>query len=332
MHRHDRSAARLHLHSGNSIASRLQQVACQELEIRMQTTESSRVALRPQGSKAKGISLHIGLNSVDPRHYQGWSGPLQACEADADDMKAIAVARGFSSQQLLTAAATRNAVREAITNAAANLAAGDIFFISYSGHGGQVPDRNSDEEDAQDETWCLYDAQLIDDELYALWRTFAPGVRILVLSDSCHSGTMAKQAFLSALNATGVLHALLAPAGEQPAIRAMPDAVAQRVYRGNREFYDALQDKLLGDKSGPSPRASVLLISGCQDNQTSADGAFNGLFTSNLLRVWKQGSFTGDYRAFHKAIGDRMPPVQSPNYYRTGAPDSAFDAQAPFTI
>ena len=39
---------------------------------------------------AKGLALAIGLNAVDPRHYQGWSGELNACEADARDMSAIA--------------------------------------------------------------------------------------------------------------------------------------------------------------------------------------------------------------------------------------------------
>ena len=33
----------------------------------------------------KGVSLHVGLNKVDPQHYAGWSGPLNACEADAED-------------------------------------------------------------------------------------------------------------------------------------------------------------------------------------------------------------------------------------------------------
>ena len=35
----------------------------------------------------QGISVHIGLNSVDPRHYEGWAGQLTACEADAKDMQ-----------------------------------------------------------------------------------------------------------------------------------------------------------------------------------------------------------------------------------------------------
>ena len=34
---------------------------------------------------AKGISLNIGLNSVDPNHYGGWDGQLAGCENDAND-------------------------------------------------------------------------------------------------------------------------------------------------------------------------------------------------------------------------------------------------------
>ncbi len=66
---------------------------------------------------------------------------------------------------------------------------GDIYFLTYSGHGGQVPDTNGEgESDSSDETWLAYDRQIVDDELYELWAKFKPGVRIVVLSDSCHSG------------------------------------------------------------------------------------------------------------------------------------------------
>ena len=37
------------------------------------------------GGKPKGISLHVGLNRVDPVHYLGWKGELVACENDARD-------------------------------------------------------------------------------------------------------------------------------------------------------------------------------------------------------------------------------------------------------
>ena len=39
--------------------------------------------------------------------------------------------------------------------------------------------------------------------------------------------------------------------------------------------------------------ATVLLVSGCQDNQLSLDGFSNGLFTENLLAVWADGGWSG---------------------------------------
>src|SRR6267142_3078276 len=117
----------------------------------------------------KGISIHIGLNRVDPVHYGGWDGELTACEFDAKDMRALARAQGFTTHMLLTTAASTAAVTRAMTQAAAALLGGDMLLLTYSGHGGQMPDTNHDEADRQDETWVLYDRELVDDELYSLW-------------------------------------------------------------------------------------------------------------------------------------------------------------------
>jgi hypothetical protein len=285
----------------------------------------------------KGVSLHIGLNAVDPSHYAGWSGPLTACEADAEDMQAIGKSRGYATTILKTAAATREAVQEGIKAAVKKLGKGDMFLLTYSGHGGQVPDKDGDEpDDLQDETWCLYDGELLDDELYRLWLSFPAGVRILVLSDSCHSGSAVKVAFAN-LSSEASRTALQSVGVEGPVrFRFMPDDVALRTYRQNAAFYDKLQ-KPAGRKTRAGAAkaalgATVRLISGCQDNQISADGTFNGLFTGMLLRVWNNGSFKRDYAAFHKAIVKRMPPTQTPNHYVIGAHNPAFAAQVPFTI
>ena len=77
---------------------------------------------------AQGISLHIGLNSVDPGHYQGWDGKLVACEFDAKDMTKIAAAKKFSASQLLTADATSINTIKAMRDASRKLKTGDIFF------------------------------------------------------------------------------------------------------------------------------------------------------------------------------------------------------------
>lgn len=279
---------------------------------------------------AKGISLHIGLNSVDPRHYGGWSGPLNACEADAEDMEAIAKKEKYETTLLLTNEATRDNVVQGITRAAEGLGEGDIFFLSYSGHGGQIPDEGGDEDDLEDETWCLYDGEMIDDELRELWAKFQPGVRVLVLSDSCHSGTVVRMAY-DELATTGILRQPVSGANiHTPMFRAMPDEMALRTFRQNRTFYQNIMRGLPRDPS--QIRATVRLISGCQDNQLSQDGTFNGLFTGTLLRVWAGGRFEGNYHQFHSRILRRMPPTQSPNHFVTGLPNPAFDSDRPFRI
>jgi metacaspase-1 len=292
-------------------------------------------------ANAKAMSLHIGLNTVNPKHYEGWSGPLAACEFDANDMAAIAKAQGMAAKKLLTKAGTRKAVLAGIRGAAKALKKGDLFFLSFSGHGGQVADASGDEPDKQDETWCLYDGQLIDDELYFELSKFAAGVRILVLSDSCHSGTVTRAR----------------PAPPPPGTRAklMPPDVALRVYAEHQGFYDGLQravakaagkapladpDAVLATLSVQSGRvqsiakkfkAAAILISGCQDNQVSLDGDHNGAFTGQLRRIWNNGKWKGTHVQFHAQIVAGMPASQTPNLFLLG-PAGTFAAQTPFKV
>lgn len=278
---------------------------------------------------AKGISLHIGLNQVDAGHYAGWSGDLGAAEADAISTQAIAKKAGHEARVLLTKAATREAVKGGILDAASRLVAGDIFFVSYAGHGGQVPDENGDEPDRADETWCLYNGELIDDELLQLWKSFAAGVRLLVVSDSCHSGTVTRAA-RGQLDTAAAAKELRAFGIDKPVFRFMPPDVVIRTYQANKDFYDQLGRSVPAEAG--EVQATVRLISGCQDDQTSADGLFNGLFTGTMLTVWSDGAFKGDYATFHSEIVKRMPKTQRPNHNVIGPSAPAFDAQKPFAV
>ena len=272
----------------------------------------------------KGYALTVGLNAVDPQHYQGWSGPLVACEADATDMANLLKAQAFTVTTLLTKQATRAAVRSKLHDAAKQSKSGDIFVYTNSSHGGHLPDLNGDEDDGQDETLCMYDGEIIDDELYQCFSEFAAGVRVLVLSDSCHSGTVTR------LSRNGDILAL--PPTEGPAVRAMPPTVALRTYQANRQLYDELLRNPALKQSREAVKAAVLSISGCMDNQTSSDGTFNGLFTATLLRVWNAGKFTGSYKRFWKQIVSRMPSDQTPNFFWANDRDAAFERETPFTI
>jgi hypothetical protein len=300
-------------------------------------------------SGAKGLGLHLGLNSVSAAHYGGWSGELEACENDANDMAALGKSQGFSPTVLITKKATRSAFLKALRAAASQLKPGDFFFLTYSGHGGQVPDVTGEEPDKKDETWCLYDGQLIDDELYLELGRFAAGVRVVVLSDSCHSGTVTREA----------PPAMLAPPDASVRSKWMPAEVARRTYAFHKAFYDDLQrevarqSKTAGAPVDPDAalaaiahhssgggrvtsitgefKPSVLLISGCQDNQTSMDGPHNGAFTAQLLKVWNHGAYSGNYPAFHARIRAGMPASQSPNLFTLG-PCGSLLAQQPFRL
>jgi hypothetical protein len=295
---------------------------------------------------SKGAYITIGLNKVDPESYGGWDGELKGCENDARDMASIAKSVGAEGVTFLTDQATSGNVIKSLYDAASNLDTGDLLILSYSGHGGQVGDVTADEEDGCDETWCLYDRQMIDDELYSMWSKFKPGVRILVFSDSCHSGTAVRYVFYESFAAaiesqkTAIQNIKPSEVGQEGAsllldsvqrTKAIPFKLSWEMYVKNKVFYDTLQF-LTGPTEKAVIGASVLLISGCQDNQLSGDGDDNGLFTWGLKRIWADGAFKGNYFDFRKSIAAILPPSQTPNYYTVGSPSLAFEAQTPFSV
>lgn len=140
-----------------------------------------------------GVSLHIGVDRVDPAHY-GSDLALPSCVNDAREMERIAALLGYDPVRLENEAATCTNVSAFLRNASMNLFAGDALFFTYSGHGSQVPNDSADDEpDLMDETLVLHDRMMIDDEIYALLREFREGVRIHMVFDSCHSATAFKQ-------------------------------------------------------------------------------------------------------------------------------------------
>ncbi len=308
-----------------------------------------------------GMSLHIGINYLDANHYtddgKPWEGRLAAAEADALAMYHIANQQGFAAKQLFSREATRTNVTEEILKASMHLVAGDTFFLSYAGHGGQVPDTSGDEGDGLDETWCLYDGQIIDDELLKMWSTFKEGVRVLIISDSCHSGTVFRSGtnrstaeITSARREDGSRdknHAVKKSSAVREAVtnqtvngtqyRFMPTRGAYQTYKGNREFYDEI---LKGKNINvPEIKASIRQIAACRDNQLAKEGKTNGFFTETILIVWKNGRFKGDYDRFFKKIHRKMTNwwirwrrgvTQEPWTEEFGMPDAEF--KYPFTL
>lgn len=86
---------------------------------------------------SNAISLHIGLNKIDSSVY-GTDGALAGCHNDARAMQGIASSLGYKTTILLDDKATAGSVVKAISEAAKVLTGGDVFLLTYAGHGSQL--------------------------------------------------------------------------------------------------------------------------------------------------------------------------------------------------
>jgi metacaspase-1 len=279
---------------------------------------------------AKGYALAIGLNSVNKKHYEGWDGKLNVCEKDALDIAAFLKKKTISVTNLLTKEATRDNVLKELDRLAAKAVSGDLVVVYYSGHGGnEIPDLNKDEDDPWsdkfDESWCLYDAQLIDDELYFQWKKFKKGVRIIVVSDSCFSGDIVK-----ALD------------GNKRKSKAMEAETGNNTWKANQKFYKSILKKLDSSElqlykstKTDKVRATLLQISSSQEGQPSVPESQwfpdNSLFTGVLMKAFADTK----YKSYEQLVSDLkkiMPDFQTPNEQVLGDKSIKILLQSPFKI
>jgi hypothetical protein len=354
------------------------------------TTSWDELLAQP-GRPPIGLALCIGLNFIDPQVY-GTSGRLTGCVPDADAMRRL-LGPSFLTRTLYDLpevnrrrlaedrVASRQWVRRWIDRAAlgpkfdgqGGLRQGDIFVITYAGHGSDGRrDTNRDEaqgkppDDGHDETWCLYDGEMIDDERAELFSRFQPGVRIVSISDSCFSGSHARaledrdliireverelavrdpgarEAAVSDMEQrfTALEDSLRgAPRGVEAEsiplpVRQLPPAAKEHL--ANSPEYVDMMAEVEAEISAPRAAsldvsAHVIAIGSCSDSQTAADMGTNGLFTSRLLQVWNAGTSLQNYHTFFSALAASMPSRQTPQIDQFGKSPS-FAGQKPFSV
>jgi metacaspase-1 len=255
------------------------------------------------------VSIHIGVDRpndhlVPLQHSEGtaWGMAGLASRAECDR---ILVLRG--------AAATRAAVHDALAGAAGALAGGDTLLVTFSGHGGQEPDRNDDERHGSDESWCLHDGVLLDDHLAGYWRLFAAGVRIVVVSESCYSGGMAR---------TSGSWVPDAGTGAAPRMRGAAAGGLLR-YRGGTDGDAGGAWAVQPSYDSCAIQASVLMLTASAEGQPAQEG----LFTRSLLHVWADGAFEGSYCELYRQVRERVMAqhaAQEPQLLLLGAAGAAF--------
>jgi hypothetical protein len=140
-----------------------------------------------------------GVESKSDRH---WSN-LEGCVNDAEEVKALVAAKyGFTDNKYITFIKNQECSRERILKELNKLIdesqSGDIVFIYYAGHGSQVYNSLSDEEDKMDESMVPADIwkgtkDIRDKELALLFnKLIDKGVILTVVYDSCHSGSIGR--------------------------------------------------------------------------------------------------------------------------------------------
>lgn len=255
-------------------------------------------------------ALCIGINN-----YPGTSSDLKGCVNDANDWSKELKKRGFIVSLLLDQHATGKAVRQAIRTAIKQAKTGDLVVIQYSGHGSYVPDENGDETDGSDECLCPYDINtkepITDDELFDLFSAKAQGVKIVMISDSCHSGTVARFAPIS------TPPTIKGKGAPQRTVRFLPPAV----FLSNTELAKLGLGRDIRASSPPG-RYAALLLSGCADVEYSFDAYFegrpNGTFTFVALRALAKLPANATYADWFHTIRSALPSQQypqSPNLY-----------------
>ena len=244
---------------------------------------------------AKKTALCIGIND-----YPGTGSDLRGCVNDARDWHAELERRGFQSTLMLDKKATRQGMAGEMQRLIGDAKYGDVLVITYSGHGTWVPDADGDEPDRRDEALVPWDIReagpLLDDDLFEVFSERERGVRLVMISDSCHSGTVARFA-PHPLDGQRGRTRFLAPASF---LSQAAQAAAERV---------------AGSISRSKSRSTALLLAGCRDTEYSYDAEFNnkpnGAYTYVALQALKNLPANATYRDWHKAICLQLP---SPTY------------------
>ena len=261
---------------------------------------------------ATGISIHVGVNATKAPGIS--VPPLVGCENDAEAMRVLARERNFVAVDdspdvpIIREKATFENVLGKIRIAAEKLVAGDILLFTFSGHGTRRGADDPQEADLKDETMVLHDKLLVDNVLRRrLWPKFKAGVRVVMVSDSCHSGGVAmsmvddreSESETNNIGPTtswsrggiGVEIARQTAIGVKGRprngfqVRGVSEAQAQAHFNLLKQFYKELRESL--PSTPPPVPANVLLLAACQEHETTRDGLPNGIFTQALLDVWK---------------------------------------------
>jgi hypothetical protein len=201
-------------------------------------------------------------------NYPGSANDLNGCLNDQRDIinKLSALFEGFTIRKFTDSAVSVNRFVAELDDAIRVLIKGDFLLVHYSGHGTQVACREGDEKDGYDEAIYLYDGPLIDDKINNSLQKIPEGATVVLMFDSCFSGTVTR--FFSQ-NPHPIKN------------RFMPNPELKGPRKKLRRQFARLYNM------------KWIVLSGCGEQQTSADayinGEYHGAFTYFALKALRPG-------------------------------------------
>lgn len=266
----------------------------------------------------RGVSLHVALDQFDNNFYSNSTLSLKSAERDAIDIAVIARLSGFTPTQLIGKDATREKAKSAISQAGRSLKAGDFFLLTFSGFGGHFPVFEKSRHYSRNDTWCLFNGQLLVKEVLGMLQQFAEGVKILVIADCSNTWFSCWQQ---------------APLGiytkEKLSPKSLPTDLCFSLYLQEKDLFDGASLKDFGQSANSN---AILWVSACQANQTAFENDHNGLLTAAIKRMWAKKNLFDDYFGFFDAISIEMPVFQSPKTVSLGTQAQECFKGVPFSI
>ncbi|MBC7895880.1 MAG: caspase family protein [Cytophagaceae bacterium] len=235
-------------------------------------------------------ALCIGINDYP---YED-AFDLRGCVNDAKAWSTLLTSQyDFAASDvkiLLDDTAKKKEVVKGLKELMAGAQKGDVLVFTNSSHGSYEVDESKDEVDGYDEAICPYDCDanlVLDDELRELIGGLPDGVRLYVLSDSCHSGSLTRAGRrTSKFRRSRFLN---------PAVRGAP-VVANAATRGVKRKKEKF----------PEEGMRELILSGCNPRQSSWDDQFGDVFHGALTffahQVIREAQYKISWADLHKKV------------------------------
>lgn len=297
----------------------------------------------------KQVALLVGIN------YIGTPNELHGCVNDIENMSKMLQSKGGFTEKDITLlsdaykgagfAPTRDNVLNALKNMVREAKPGDTIFFHYSGHG-----TNSLRPINDYEAICPLngkDIELIADfELHNIVKGLVPGARFISALDCCHSGDMFN--LENNLNEKKLTHherdlRAQTPSSSSSSSSSSSHAKAPKKHAKSlhplQDLINFLKPSHLNGVPAPvtQPHGYVVVLSGCEIAQTSADAVIDrkpqGALTACILDTVERNDFNhlidiclSGSKTLMKQLNDEMLAWMRENGY-TQRPDFSFEGQ-----